>query len=47
MEPEPILPETTKDEHDPADSGADDWRDATRDPDDLERFLRDKPPHHG
>ena len=47
MDPEPILPETTNDERDPADSGSDEWRDAARDPDDLERFLRDKPPHHG
>jgi hypothetical protein len=44
---DPLLPETTSDEHDPADSGSDDWREGSNDPDDLERFLRDRPPHHG
>jgi hypothetical protein len=47
MTPDPILPDTTSDEHDPGDSGADDWRDSADDPEDVERFLRDRPPHHG
>lgn len=42
---EPLLPDVTSDE---SDAG---WGDepaaAERDPDDLERFLRDVPPHHG
>ncbi len=46
---DPVLPETTSDE---AASG---WGDALArraeagesDPEDLERFLRDVPPHHG
>ncbi len=42
---EPVLPDTTSDE---TDGG---WGDevASRegDPDDLDRFLRDVPPHHG
>ena len=44
----PVLPDTTSDEHgvgwgdDP--SGR---TDSDSDPDDLERFLRDVPPHHG
>ncbi|HVQ88276.1 MAG TPA: hypothetical protein VMT88_08840 [Actinomycetes bacterium] len=38
---EPLLPEQTSDDvADPADRESDD-------PDDLERFLRDVPPHHG
>ena len=44
---DPILPETTSDENDPADSGSDDWRSEIADPDDIERFLHDRPPHHG
>jgi len=47
VDPDPILPDQTADETDPADSGADDWRDRAADPEDLDRFLRDKPPHHG
>jgi hypothetical protein len=47
MDADPILPDTTSDERDPGDSGADAWRDESADPDDLERFLRDRPPHHG
>ncbi len=42
---EPILPTLTSDESEPG------WGDeaAARegDPDDLDRFLRDVPPHHG
>ena len=38
---DPILPEQTSDDlADPADSDTDD-------PEDLDRFLRDVPPHHG
>jgi hypothetical protein len=39
---EPVLPETTRDEQDVG------WgdRDGSEDPDDLERFLRERPPHH-
>ena len=45
---EPVLPDTTSDERgvgwgDERGSGTDD----AGDPDDLERFLRDVPPHHG
>jgi len=47
VDPEPILPDTTADEHEPSDSGSDAWRDDSSDPDDLERFLRERPPHHG
>jgi hypothetical protein len=37
----PVLPEQTSDDlADPVEADADD-------PDDLERFLRDVPPHHG
>jgi hypothetical protein len=42
---DPLFPETTSDENDPADSGSDDWRGADREDD--ERFLREVPPHHG
>ena len=40
---EPVLPTTTSDE------GSQGWGDRVRedDPDDLERFLRERPPHHG
>ena len=40
---EPVLPRTTPDEHPEA------WGDRARDddPDDLDRFLRERPPHHG
>jgi hypothetical protein len=40
---EPVLPRTTSDEHPEA------WGDRARDddPDDLDRFLRERPPHHG
>jgi hypothetical protein len=46
---EPVLPDTTADESDRG------WGDdlgtssgsGEGDPDDLERFLRDVPPHHG
>ena len=44
---EPLLPDVTEDERD---IGWGDDRaaaDPDRDPDDLERFLRDVPPHHG
>ena len=41
-EGEPVLPDQTEDDLvDPSERSADD------DPDDLERFLRDVPPHHG
>ena len=42
-EDEPVLPETTSDEH------PEGWGDRVRDddPDDLDRFLRERPPHHG
>lgn len=46
-DPEPVLPDTTSDERDPGDGGSDAWRDTAADPDDVERFLRDRPPHHG
>jgi hypothetical protein len=42
---EPVLPETTSDESDVG------WGDEAStldsDPDDLDRFLQDVPPHHG
>ena len=44
---QPVLPQTTRDESDPADSGSDEWRERDHDPDDTERFLREVPPHHG
>jgi hypothetical protein len=38
----PVLPDTTSDER------AEGWGDVSEsDPDDLERFLRERPPHHG
>ncbi len=46
---EPLLPDTTSDESDQG-WGDDLGRTAgagSFDPDDLERFLRDVPPHHG
>ena len=37
----PLLPDTTRDE-------SDSWAErAGDDPEDLERFVRDRPPHHG
>lgn len=42
---EPLLPDVTRDEHDPG--WGDDVSGAERDPDDLERFRREVPPHHG
>jgi hypothetical protein len=42
---EPVLPEQSAD-----DRGAgwgDEVRDAEQDPDDLRRFLDERPPHHG
>ncbi|MEI6693918.1 MAG: hypothetical protein WCL12_04220 [Actinomycetes bacterium] len=45
MSVDPLLPETTSDEHDPNDSGSDQWRDGEQADD--ERFLREVPPHHG
>ena len=43
LDPEPVLPDVTSDE-DPLG-----WGDAPQedDPDDVERFLREVPPHHG
>ncbi len=40
---EPVLPETTSDEH------PEGWGDRAPDddPEDLDRFLRERPPHHG
>jgi hypothetical protein len=41
---DPVLPDVTGDEQDVG------WGDEPRsssDPDDLDRFLRDVPPHHG
>ena len=40
---EPVLPDVTSDERDLG------WGDRPdeHDPDDLDRFLRDVPPHHG
>jgi hypothetical protein len=40
----PVLPDTTSDEQ------AEGWGerpDSERDADDVERFLRERPPHHG
>jgi hypothetical protein len=42
LDPEPVLPDVTSDE------GLLGWGDAPddADPDDLQRFLRERPPHH-
>jgi hypothetical protein len=41
-EDEPVLPDTTSDEQ------PEGWGDRGEDdPDDLDRFLRERPPHHG
>jgi hypothetical protein len=39
----PVLPDTTEDESEPG------WgeRPVDDDPDDLERFTKERPPHHG
>jgi hypothetical protein len=47
---EPVLPDTTSDESDLGwgdDPGGTSSGSGQGDPDDLERFLRDVPPHHG
>jgi hypothetical protein len=47
---EPLLPDTTSDESDRgwgADLGGTAAGPGPDDPDDLERFLREVPPHHG
>jgi hypothetical protein len=45
LDPEPVLPDVTSDE-DPLGWG-DAPSDRDSDPDDVERFLREVPPHHG
>jgi hypothetical protein len=43
---DPVLPDVTSDER--AEGwGDDDGSSRVDDPDDLERFLRERPPHHG
>ncbi len=48
---EPVLPNTTSDERDVGwgdeGNGSTSGGSGASDPDDLERFLRDVPPHHG
>lgn len=44
---ETILPDLTSDESEPGWGDEEGLIRASDDPDDLERFLRDVPPHHG
>lgn len=42
---EPVLPEQSSDDR--AAGWGDEVRDSEQDPDDLRRFLDERPPHHG